>query len=81
MEAYIKRLKSKMSKSIINIFNNKYVQKEFDTSSWKRFHLYDIFEIDAGTKLDKIAMRFDNPTINFVGRSSINNGVTSVLTK
>ena len=79
MEAYIKRLKSKMSKSIINIFNNKYVQKEFDTSSWKRFHLYDIFEIDAGTKLDKIAMRFDNPTINFVGRSSINNGVTSCV--
>ena len=48
-------------------------------SKWKPFHLYDIFEIDSGTKMDKVAMKFDNPTINFVGRSGINNGVTAVV--
>ena len=29
--------------------------------------------------MDKIAMKFDNPTINFVGRSGVNNGVTAVV--
>ena len=37
-------------------------------------YLYDIFDIDSGSKMDRIAMKFDNPTINFVGRSGINNG-------
>lgn len=27
--------------------------QKVDTSKWLDFHLYDIFEIDTGTKLDK----------------------------
>lgn len=50
---------------------------KIDISSWKNFHLFDIFEIDSGTKLDKVKMKTYNPTINFVGRSNENNGVTT----
>lgn len=48
---------------------------------WKRFHLYDddLFTIDNGTKLDKIKMTNNNPTINFVGRANANNGVTDYI--
>ena len=38
--------------------------------------MYDIFEIDTGTKLDKAKMDTTNPKINFVGRSNFNNGIT-----
>ena len=41
--------------------------------------MYDIFDIDSSSKMDKIAMKFYNPTINFVGSSEINNGVTAVV--
>ena len=47
-----------------------------DLKNWKNFHLYDIFEIDSGTKLDKAKMEISNPKINFVGRSNFNNGIT-----
>lgn len=40
------------------------------------FHLYDIFEINSGTKLDKAKMDTTTPKINFVGRSNFNNGIT-----
>lgn len=51
--------------------------KQINISSWKEFHLYDIFDIDSGTKLDKIKMKNENPTINFVGRANFNNGITT----
>ena len=38
--------------------------------------MYDIFEIDSGTKLDKAKMDTTTPKINFVGRSNFNNGIT-----
>lgn len=41
--------------------------------------MYDLFEIDSGSKMDKVAMKYNNPTINFVGRSGINNGVTAIV--
>ena len=49
-----------------------------DLTRWKRFHLYDkgLFEIDMGTKLDKIKMTEFNPEVNFVGRANANNGIT-----
>lgn len=50
---------------------------QISNSKWSPFHIYDLFEIDSGTKLDKIKMKTDNPEINFVGRSSANNGVTT----
>lgn len=50
--------------------------KNIDISSWKDFHLYDLFYVDPGTKLDKSKMKIVNPTIDFVGRANANNGVT-----
>lgn len=55
--------------------------KAINDNSWAKFHIYDLFEIDSGSKLDKIKMKTDNPEINFVGRSSANNGVTEIVNK
>ncbi len=54
---------------------------KIDTTTWKRFHLYDdtLFTIDSGTKLDKVKMTDNNPSINFVGRANANNGVTDFI--
>lgn len=46
---------------------------------WLEFHLYDLFEIDSGNKFDKSKMTNFLPTVNFVGRSSQNNGVTACV--
>ena len=52
-----------------------------DIANWRRFHLYDecLFEIDNGTKMDKIKMTSRKPSINFIGRANANNGVTCVV--
>ncbi|MFV7790681.1 restriction endonuclease subunit S [Aliarcobacter lanthieri] len=52
--------------------------KKIDLRKWRRFNLYDkeLFTIDSGNKLDKAKMTTINPTINFVGRSNQNNGIT-----
>ena len=55
--------------------------KQISNDKWTLFHIYDLFNIDSGSKLDKVKMKTDNPTINFVGRSSANNGVTDVVNK
>lgn len=47
----------------------------------RRFHLYDIFQIDMGTKLDKINMQTDNPEVDFVGRANENQGVTAKVNR
>lgn len=52
------------------------VFQKINTTEWATFHLYDIFEIDSGTKLDKAKMDTTTPIINFVGRSNFNNGIT-----
>lgn len=48
-------------------------------TNWKRFHLYDegLFEIDMGTKLDRVKMTQVDPEVNFVGRANANNGITA----
>ena len=43
------------------------------------YHLYDLFEISSGNKLDRVKMTEKSPCVNFVGRSGINNGVTAVV--
>jgi len=50
-----------------------------DISGWKKFHLYDetLFDIDMGTKLDRVKMLQSNPDVNFVGRANANNGITA----
>ena len=50
-----------------------------DTDKWIEFHLYDIFEIHVGNKFDRSKMSMGSPTVNFVGRSSENNGVTAFV--
>lgn len=40
-----------------------------------------MFEIFSGNKLDKKNMTEIKPTINFVGRSNLNNGITSKVDK
>lgn len=50
--------------------------EKIDTKNWSIYHLYDIFEVDSGTKLDKAKMNTTEPKINFVGRSNFNNGIT-----
>lgn len=46
-----------------------------DTAHWKFFLLKNICSIDMGNKFDFSAMSTDDPTVNFVGRSALNNGV------
>ena len=83
METYIKNLESKVSSSLTNLKSAKKSAHSYkiDTTKWKRFHLYDdcLFDIDSGTKLDKVKMRTNNPTINFVGRANANNGITTCV--
>ena len=50
------------------------IPSEIDTNSWEYFHLYDLFEILPGTKLDGSKMTEVNPSVAFVNRSGVNNG-------
>ena len=79
MKEYMKNIEDKSRKAIKKLNNCEEDTTPIDITEWKEFHLYDIFDIDSGSKMDRIAMKFDNPTINFVGRSGINNGVTAVV--
>lgn len=71
MENYIKSLKYKPI-STANYMNGIIA---LDIKKWRFFKLKDICNISMGNKLDFTNMRMDNPKINFVGRSSENNGV------
>ena len=85
MELYMQKLDEKAKSSIFIITRAMVSRKEakIDTSSWKRFHLYDdeLFTIDSGTKLDRVKMKNSHPSINFVGRANANNGVTDFIDK
>lgn len=80
MESFIKFLENKERNDLSNIINylNDIRYDKVDTSKWKRFNLYDdnLFEIFSGNKLDKKNMTSIEPSINFIGRSSLDNGVT-----
>ncbi|MDC0803559.1 MAG: restriction endonuclease subunit S [Clostridium sp.] len=82
MEEYMRKLEVAVISSIekLDIISNTSLNK-IDLSNFKRFHLYDegLFIIDSGTKLDKVRMSDNNPSINFVGRSNANNGVTDYI--
>lgn len=65
-------------------------QKSFLVSYWPNniqysnphsFSLSNIFDIDMGPKLDMVKMVTTNPEIDFVGRSSENQGVTGTVNK
>lgn len=78
MEEYMKIREIVVSASLTKLQSAKQsaVFQKIDTKKWDTFHLYDIFEIDSGTKLDKAKMDTTTPKINFVGRSNFNNGIT-----
>lgn len=79
MEKYIVELQN-ATREKFNLLNSIETKKlRIDVSKWKRYHLYDLFEIDMGTKLDKAKMKDTNPTIDFVGRANTNNGVTTKI--
>lgn len=79
MDDYIVNLqyRTKDKYNMLSSINNH--PSTMDISTWKRFHLYDLFEIDMGTKLDKVKMKDTKPTIDFVGRANTNNGVTTKI--
>ncbi len=52
-----------------------------NTTTWKKFLLHRIADVDYGTKLDIGKMTYNNPTISFVSRTSYNNGVKAVVDK
>ncbi|WP_404387249.1 restriction endonuclease subunit S [Ligilactobacillus animalis] len=83
MEEYIENIKQNVNYRIKLIKHIKDTPVRIDVNKWKKFHLYDdqLFEIDMGNKLDKIKMTDKNPTIDFVGRSHNNNGVTAKVDK
>lgn len=53
--------------------------KKINNQNWKKFKIFDFFDINAGTKLDRTKMNSDNPSIAFVGRSNLNNGITDFV--
>lgn len=78
MEEYMKNREIAVSASLTKLQSAKQsaVFQKINTKEWRNFHLYDIFEINSGTKLDKAKMETTTPKINFVGRSNFNNGIT-----
>ena len=58
MESYMKNLELTVSSSLTYLQSAKKfdVSGRIDVSTWQTFHLYDIFKIDSGTKLDKAKM-------------------------
>ena len=78
METYMKNREAEVSASLTKLKSAKESGDcaKMDVNEWGTFHLYDIFEIDSGTKLDKAKMDTTIPKINFVGRSNFNNGIT-----
>jgi len=78
---FMKKIYGKAQDKIFKIKSIKGNKTLISTNDWKRFNLYDenLFEINSGNKFDKSKMTLINPTINFVGRSTVNNGVTGLV--
>lgn len=78
MDQYMRDVTKEAEASIENLRRADKTKETIDIHSWKRFHLYDegLFDIDMGTKLDRVKMTRIKPEINFVGRANTNNGIT-----
>ena len=80
MERYVKQLyaRERESSNYVTTYVEKSKSHKIDITKWKRFNLYDeyLFNIDSGTKLDKVKMTMISPKVNFIGRSNFNNGIT-----
>lgn len=80
MEDYIKQTIKKQIENISRLQKTTSKNKCFKYKQ-RRFHLYDLFDIDMGNKLDRVKMKTDNPEVNFVGRSNENQGVTAKVNR
>jgi hypothetical protein len=82
MENYMKQVESTVSYSLSNLLSVKSNEdNKINTTNWGDFYINDIFDIDAGNKFDGGKMKQNNPEINFVNRSGMNNGVVNVVDK
>lgn len=77
MEKYIDNVKQIVEQKFDKIKQIKEDKNVINSQQWAYFHLYDMFDIDMGSKLDKIKMKMDNPQIDFVGRANKEQGVTA----
>lgn len=78
MRNYIKNIKSNVRNSVHLIRSVDINGLKIDVGGWAKFHLYDdnLFNIEMGTKLDKVKMSQHRPEVNFIGRANKNNGIT-----
>lgn len=83
MENYMRKYEQQTNASITVLKHLTETQKpkHIDTSKWKRFPLYSehLFTVEMGNKMDRIKMSKDAPSVNFVGRGSVNNGVVDYV--
>lgn len=77
MEQYTDSIKQIVEQKFSKIKQIKEDKNIISTQQWAYFHLYDIFDIDMGSKLDKIKMKMDTPQVDFVGRANKEQGVTA----
>ena len=82
MDSYITSLNNVVQDRIKNYKKIDFKKKnKIDVSEWGEFHIYDVFDIYMGTKLDKIKLDTTEEEVAFVGRSNANNGVTQKCKK
>ena len=79
MDEYMSAVMKESEASLESLRQADVEKHAVDAFAWRKFHLYDdgLFDIDMGTKLDRVKMTQANPDINFVGRANTNNGITA----
>ncbi len=79
MDEYMSEVMQEAEKSLEHLSQADGDKHAIGIKNWKKFHLYDddLFDIDMGTKLDRVKMAQVNPDVNFVGRANTNNGITA----
>lgn len=81
MDEYMSRTIKESEINLERLMQADSTKHAIDVTTWKKFHLYDdgLFNIDMGTKLDRVKMTQANPEVNFVGRANTNNGITACV--
>lgn len=79
MDEYMSAVMKESEANLENLRQANSGKHALNIDGWQRFHLYDenLFDIDMGTKLDKVKMTQASPDVNFVGRANTNNGITA----
>ena len=79
MDEYMSEVMQEAEKSLEHLSQADGDKHAIGIKNWKKFHLYDddLFDIDMGTKLDRVKMAQVNPDVNFVGRANTKNGITA----